>query len=133
MGNSTVVLVHGAHPDAPKLNPDRRGFLWMPDEGFSRAVSHKASADQAAIMAAVQRPISVRCIEEASPRPAWKGKASWFLLAEEDRMISPKTQRFMANRMGATIRSSRVDHAPMITAPDLVIDVILEAARATLS
>jgi hypothetical protein len=39
----------------------------------------------------------------------------------------------MAARMGAKVRSSRVDHSPMYTAPDLVIDVILEAARATLA
>ena len=44
-------------------------------------------------------------------------------------MINPKTQRFMADRMGATIRSKRVDHTPMLTEPDLVIDVILERAR----
>ena len=48
-------------------------------------------------------------------------------------MINPKTQHFMADRMGAKIRSSRVDHSPMYTEPNLVIDVILEAARETLS
>ena len=47
-------------------------------------------------------------------------------------MINPKTQQFMARRMGAKIRSSRVDHSPMYTATDLVIDVILEAARESL-
>ena len=44
-------------------------------------------------------------------------------------MINPETQRFMAGRMGATIRSYNVDHTPMYTAPELVVDVILEAAR----
>ena len=44
-------------------------------------------------------------------------------------MISPETQRYMANRMGAQIRSYQVDHSPMLTAPDLVVDVILEASR----
>jgi hypothetical protein len=54
-------------------------------------------------------------------------------VAEEDRMINPKTQHFMADRMGATVRSHPVDHSPMYTEPDLVVDVILEAARKTLS
>jgi pimeloyl-ACP methyl ester carboxylesterase len=81
----------------------------------------------------VQRPIAIRCIEEAAPAPAWKVKPSWFLLAEEDRMINPKTQRFMANRMGARVRPESTDHSPMLTAPALVIDLILEAARETLS
>jgi len=121
------------HPEAPKLAPDPHGLLWMPEDGFRRAVAHKASADQISIMAAVQRPIALRCIEEPAQAPAWKTKPSWFLLAEEDRMINPNTQRFMADRMGASVRSQRVDHTPMYTQPDLVIDVILEAARETLS
>jgi pimeloyl-ACP methyl ester carboxylesterase len=80
----------------------------------------------------VQRPISVQCIQEKAPAPVWKTKPSWFLLAEEDRMINPKTQQFMVRRMGARARSSRVDHSPMYTAPELVVDVIVEAARNTL-
>jgi pimeloyl-ACP methyl ester carboxylesterase len=121
-----------SHPEAPKLAPDKHNFIWMPEDGFSRAVAHKASTDRTRILAAVQRPISVQCIEENAPAPGWKSKPSWFLLAEEDRMINPKTQRFMAGRMGAKVRSSRVDHSPMYSAPDLVIDVILEAASVTL-
>lgn len=120
------------HADAPKLTPDKYGFLWMPEEGFRRAVAHKASPDQTSTMAAVQRPISIRCIQEPAPAPAWKAKPSWFLLAEEDRMINPKTQRFMADRMGASVRPKRSDHTPMATEPNLVVELILEAARATL-
>jgi hypothetical protein len=47
-------------------------------------------------------------------------------------MINLKTQRFMAGRMGAKVRSGRVDHSPMYSAPDLVIDMILGAASVTL-
>ena len=121
------------HPEAPKLAPDSHGFLWMADDGFRCALAHKASTDQTSIMAAVQRPIALACIQEPAPVPAWKTKPSWFLLAEEDRMINPKTQRFMADRMGANVRSHRVDHTPMYTEAPLVVDVILEAARETLS
>jgi pimeloyl-ACP methyl ester carboxylesterase len=122
-----------SHPKAPKLTPDADGFIWMPEGGFRDAVAHKASAGQTSIMQAVQRPIALRCIQEPAPTPAWKVKPSWFLLAEYDRMINPKTQRFMADRMKATVRSERVDHSPMYTAANLVIDLILEAAGETLS
>jgi pimeloyl-ACP methyl ester carboxylesterase len=105
----------------------------MPEESFGRAVAHKVSPDEALIMAAVQRPIALKCIQEKAPAPAWKTKPSWFLIAEEDRMISPETQRFMAARMGATVRSYKVDHSPMYTEPDLVVDVILQAVRETVS
>jgi pimeloyl-ACP methyl ester carboxylesterase len=128
-----VFYREAAHPEAPKLVPDSHGLIWMTDDGFRRAVAHKASADQTLIATAVQRPIAVQCIQEHAPVPAWKTMPSWYLLAEEDRMINPKTQRFMANRMGARIHSYAVDHSPMYTEPTLVIDPILEAARETLS
>jgi len=122
-----------AHPLAPQLAPDKAGWIWMPEEGFANAFAHHATADQIALCKAVQRPIALKCIQESAPKPAWRSKPSWFLIAEEDRMINPKTQQFMARRMGAKIRSSGVDHSPMLTAPDLAVDVILEAARESLS
>jgi pimeloyl-ACP methyl ester carboxylesterase len=121
------------HPAAPHLGPDEHGLIWMPAGGFACAVVHKASPDQIAILEAVQRPIAVKCIQEKAPVPAWKTTPSWFLLAEEDRMIAQETQRYMAERMGAKIRMHQVDHSPMHTAPDVVVGVILEAARETLA
>ncbi|HUC12494.1 MAG TPA: alpha/beta hydrolase [Stellaceae bacterium] len=115
------------HPQAPQLAPDADGLIWMPQEGFATAFSQHASPERAALFAATQRPIAVACIQEKAPRPAWKAKPSWYLLAEEDRMVNPATQRFMAQRMGAHIRSYKVDHTPLVTAPELVIDMILEA------
>jgi pimeloyl-ACP methyl ester carboxylesterase len=120
-------------PESPKLAPDSHGFIWIPDGGFRQAVAHKASAEQTSIATAVQRPIAVQCIQEPAPTPAWKTKPSWFLIAEEDRMINPKTQHFMADRMRAKVHSHHVDHSPMYTEPNLVINIILEAARETLS
>ena len=120
-------------PEQPKMVPDAHGFVWMPEEAFRRALAPKASADQQRIAAAVQRPIAVPCIQQPVPMPAWKAKPSWFLVAEEDRMINPKTQHFMAERMGAKVHTQPVDHTPMYSAPDLVVQVILEAARETLS
>jgi pimeloyl-ACP methyl ester carboxylesterase len=120
-------------PEQPKMVPDSHGFVWMPDDAFGRALAQNASSDQARIAASVQRPISVQCIQEPAPTPLWKSKPSWYLVAEEDRMINPKTQRFMADRMAATVRPHPVDHTPMYSSPALVVDVILEAARKTLS
>lgn len=119
------------HALAPQLAPDADGFIWMPDEGFERAFAQNASAGQIALCKAVQRPIALKSIQEPAPAPSWKSKPTWYLLAEEDRMINPKTQRFMAERMKATVKSFPVDHTPSLTAPDKVVDVILDAAKAT--
>lgn len=130
---ATVFYRDERHPDAPTLAPDKHGLIWMPDEGFHRAVAHKALPDQRSILAAAQRPIALTCIEEPVATPEWKTRPSWFLVAEEDRMISPRTQHFMAQRMGAVTRSHSVDHSPMLSEPDVVVRVVLEAARAALS
>ena len=115
------------HPQAPQLAPDAHGLIWMPQEAFRAAFSQHASSERAALLAATQRPIAVACIQEKAPRPAWKVKPSWYLITEEDRMINPPTQLFMAQRMGARIRSEKVDHTPLVTAPEAVIEVILDA------
>lgn len=128
-----VFYLNPNSPEAPKMVPNSHGFVWLPDDAFSRAITHKASADESKIAAALQRPIGVQCIQEPAPAPTWKTKPSWFLVAEEDRMINPRTQRFMADRMNARVHSYPVDHSPMISDPRVVIDVILEAARETLS
>ena len=120
-------------PQQPKMVPDPHGYVWMPVDAFHEAIAQKASAEQARIAAAVQRPISVQCIQEPTPAPGWKTKPAWYLVAEEDRMINPKTQQFMAERMHATVRSHPVDHTPMYASPAVVVDVILEAAQKTLS
>jgi pimeloyl-ACP methyl ester carboxylesterase len=121
------------HPKAPQLAPDADGFIWLPDEAFGAAFCQQASPEQAALLAATQRPIALPCIQEKAPRPAWKSKPSWYLVAQEDRMINPATQLFLARRMGARIRSERVDHTPLVSAPELLVDMILDAGSAHMS
>jgi pimeloyl-ACP methyl ester carboxylesterase len=118
------------HPQAPQLAPDSDGFIWMPDSGFPTAFAQHASKQQNALFAAVQRPINVACIQEKAPKPRWKSVPSWYLLAEQDRMINPKTQEFMAARMKAGVHRADVDHSPIATAPDKVVRLLGEALRA---
>ena len=117
------------HPDAPKLAPDSNGLVWLPEDAFAAAFAQHAPADEQAILAAVQRPISVSCISTKVGKPLWMERPSWFLVAEEDRMINPDTQRFMAMRMKAKVRSHPVDHTPSVTAPQVVAGIIVDAVR----
>jgi pimeloyl-ACP methyl ester carboxylesterase len=121
------------HPQAPKLAPDGHGLIWLPSDAFATAFAHDATREEHALLSAVQRPISPACISVAVERPLWGSRPSWFLIAERDRMIVPETQRFMADRMKARVYSHPVDHTPSVTAPAVVVDVILEAIRAPLS
>ena len=115
------------HPLAPKLAPDDNGLIWLPDEAFRNAFAQHASADDLAVLSAVQRPISPACITVPAKRPLWKDVPSFFLLAEEDRMIPAETQRFMAARMNAKVKEQAVDHTPSVTAPHVVVEIIREA------
>jgi len=117
------------HPQAPKLAPDSNGLIWLPEGAFATAFAQNASADQQAVLAAVQRPISVKCITVPVGRPLWRDVPSWFLIAEDDRMIVPQTQRYMAERMKAKTKVQAVDHTPSVTAPAVVVDIIRDAIR----
>ncbi|WP_322028365.1 alpha/beta hydrolase [Paraburkholderia sp. J76] len=128
-GESVADVFHrgNAHPQAPQLAPDRHGWIWLPQEAFANAFAQHATAQEAAALAAIQRPIAAACIGEAVGRPLWRDRPAWFLVAGEDRMIDPDTQRFMASRMNAQVRAHEVDHAPSVTAPDVTTQVIAEA------
>lgn len=89
------------HPKKPKLEPDSHGLVWLPESAFADAFAQRGSPEEQAVLAAVQRPISVSCIG---------------------------AERFMAVRMGARARSRPVDHMPLVTAPDDVVDIIRDAA-----
>jgi hypothetical protein len=125
------------HPQAPRLQPDAYGLIWMPQEGFQNAFAQNASDDVKAVTASVQRPIAVGCIEELAPKPAWRSKPSWFLIAEQDRGTrphdQPKDAALHGRADGGEDPSSPVDHTPLLTAPGVVADIIGEAARATLT
>jgi pimeloyl-ACP methyl ester carboxylesterase len=120
------------HPRAPKLAPDADGLIWLPEDAFAAAFAPNASAEEQSVLFAIQRPIAVPCINTKVGRPLWKDRPAWFLLAEADRMIVQDNQRFMAGRMKARVRSHSVDHTPIVTAHDVVVDIIREAAAATL-
>jgi pimeloyl-ACP methyl ester carboxylesterase len=118
------------HPQAPKLAPDNHGLIYLPHAAFAAAFAQNASPEEQAILAAVQRPLSPACISVKMQRPLWKNRPAWYLVAEQDHMIIEDNQRFMAARMKAQVRSHRVDHAPQVTKPGVVLDIIREAIDA---
>jgi pimeloyl-ACP methyl ester carboxylesterase len=79
------------------------------------------------LLAALQRPIAPACITTRVGPPRWRDLLSWFLVAEQDYLILPETQLFMAQRMRAHVRAQQVDHAPMVTSPAAVVEIIREA------
>jgi pimeloyl-ACP methyl ester carboxylesterase len=64
---------------------------------------------------------------------AWRSKPSWYIVARNDRTVQPELQRFVAKRMGATITETDSSHVPMLSQPELVINVIRAAANAVVA
>ena len=118
------------HPRAPKLTPDNHGLIYLPEAAFAEAFAPNATSEEQALFAATQRPIAPSCISTRVGHPLWRDLPSWFLVAEQDYMILPETQRFMAQRMRARVHAHEVDHMPLVTAPTVVVEIIREAVVA---
>lgn len=88
------------------------------------------TADQAAVLAVTQRPIAAAAFSEKTGPPAWKSIKSWAVVATGDKAIGTDLVRQMAQRAGAKITEVDSSHVVMVSHPDVVTDVIMEAARA---
>jgi pimeloyl-ACP methyl ester carboxylesterase len=115
-------------PGSAAISPDEHGYLWINREHFHEAFAADATATEAAVMAAVQRPLSLASFTGKEGVPAWKKIPSWYLTCTEDHMIPPPAQEFMAKRMGATVRSVPTSHAPFMSRPRDVASIISLAA-----
>jgi pimeloyl-ACP methyl ester carboxylesterase len=85
------------------------------------------SDQAAALIAATQRPLSELAFSDPSGPPAWKDRPSWAVIATDDRAAGTDVTRSMAERAGATITEVDGSHAIMISQPQAVADVILDA------
>jgi hypothetical protein len=88
------------------------------------------TTEQAAVMAATQRPVAELAFREPSGPPAWKSLPSWTVLATSDLAAGTDVVRSMAERAGATITEADGSHVIMVAQPEVVADVIMTAAGA---
>ena len=118
-------------PGSVAIEPDAHGYLWINQEKFHEAFAGGATADEAAVMAAVQKPLALAAFSGKQGTPAWKTIPSWYLVCTEDQMIPPPAQEFLAKRMDATVRSVPSSHCPFISHPEAVANIIALAADST--
>jgi pimeloyl-ACP methyl ester carboxylesterase len=96
---------------------------------FRQLFAQDVPANQAAVMAASQRPAALATLGEPSGPPAWEDIESWYLVARDDHTIPPVSERFMAKRAGAHTVEIRSSHAAMVSHPGIVTRLVLRAAR----
>jgi pimeloyl-ACP methyl ester carboxylesterase len=105
--------------------------LYIQADKFRHQFAADVPADQAALMAATQRPIAQSALEEKTTTAAWEQKPSWDIVTTQDLNIPAAAQLFMANRAHAHITEAVASHSVAVSRPDLVARVIEEAANAT--
>jgi pimeloyl-ACP methyl ester carboxylesterase len=128
-GESTANFV-----DVAKLPPgllvfDSGGFAYINPEMFHQAFVQDANATEAETMAVVQKPAHQSILTEPSGPPAWKQLPTWFEVSESDHIIPPDAQRQFAQRMNATTISLNSSHASLVTHPDEIAQLILNATK----
>ncbi len=121
----------GEQTARPVPRSDGTTDLYIASESFHDIFCQDVSAPQAALLCATQRPATQEALTEPSgEQPLWKRVPSWFLIGEEDRIIPPALQRYMAERARAqrTVAIEGASHAIAVSRPDATVHPILEAA-----
>ena len=97
---------------------------------FRDAFAADLPDEQTALMAATQRPVAESAFSERSGPPAWKDRPSWAMVATGDKAAGADVIRSMAKRAGATITELEGSHVIMVSQPEAVTNLILEAIEA---
>ena len=105
------------------------GFGGLTEEAFLDDFANGVERDRARTLYAVQGRVSEMLFHERVSEAAWRTKPSWYAISRNDRTTSPDLERFLAKRMGATTVQIDSGHLSLITHPDEVTQLILEAAR----
>ena len=108
---------------------DSGEFAYLNPKMFHGAFVQDANASEAETLAAVQKPAHQSLFAEKSGPPAWKQLPSWFEVSEGDHIIPPDAQRNFAKRMNATTISLNSSHASLVTHPDEIAELILNATK----
>jgi pimeloyl-ACP methyl ester carboxylesterase len=141
---SALVYVAARAPDAGEdytalakgypTPPASAGILFDGDEGrlseeaFLRDFAGDLPEAKAKVLHAAQEPFHKALLAGKTTHTAWRSKPSYYAVSTEDRTINPDLERFMAKRMGAKTIEVKASHLSLISQPDAITQLILEAA-----
>jgi pimeloyl-ACP methyl ester carboxylesterase len=141
---SAVAYVAARAPDADEdysalakrfpTPPATAGIVFDGEEGrlsepaFLRDFAGDVPESKAKVLYAVQQPFQKSLLAGKTTQAAWRTKPSFYAISTEDRTINPDLQRFMAKRMGAKTIEVKASHVSLISQPDVIAALILDAA-----
>jgi len=109
---------------------DKDGFLTLSPQSIASEFAQDVSPEEANLIAATQGPVRGANFEQKVTIAAWTTKPSWYIVADQDRMIHPDAQRGLAKKIDAKTVTLHSSHVPMLSNPQAVADAIAEAAVA---
>ena len=117
-------------PLGTAVAPDSAGFLSIDRSKFQSVFANDLPTDEAALLAATQKPIAGAIFGEGVKAAAWKTIPSWYVVSTQDNAINPDLERFMAKRIGARTTEIKASHVGFISLPAEIAKVIEAAAGA---
>jgi len=128
-GESALGLITSVPtPVGSELRPDKSGFLKLTPKGIAEDFAQDLPAKEIEVLIATQVPVNVAAMKGEVTIPAWKSKPSWYIIAANDRAISPDLEAAQAKKIGATTITVPSSHVVMLAQQAQVAGVIFDAA-----
>lgn len=119
---------YGPTPGLGELRPIGDGFVVLTQKGIQEDFAPDLSIEEQMIMVATEVPTQGAALASTISAPAWRSKPTWFVIASNDRMISPKQEKDSAEKMNAKTLILPTSHVPMLSRPEEVAAFIIDAA-----
>jgi len=131
IGESALALTGLVAPSrmSSELRPNEQGFLSLTRDGVFEGFAQDASVEEKAALFQNQRPSSAAALSTPVNVAAWRDKPTWYLVATLDQAIPPALQEIFVKKLGAVQATVAAGHCSMISQPQAVADIILQAAQ----
>ncbi len=126
--STDVVKPYPPSPGLAEAKPDAAGFLSLSRKGVDEDFVPDIPAAQRAIVYATQGPWNSAALADKVADPAWKTKPSWYIVVN-DRMLPPEYEQAIAKHIHARTTTLTTGHVPMLSMPNKVAAVIIDAAN----
>ena len=117
-----------APPLGTAVVPDSAGFLYIDRAKVADVFANDLPKEEAALLAATQKPLAAAIFGEPLKAAAWKSIPSWYVVSTQDKAINPDLERFMAKRMNAKTKELKASHVSFISNAAEIAKVIESAA-----
>lgn len=119
-----------APPGLSRIKNDGAGYLTLSEEGWVNDVGQDLPKEEARVLSVLQPPLAASTFGDKVTEPAWASRPTWYIVSTQDRVVSVDLERELAAAMGAKTTELAASHLSLLSMPEAVTGVILEAVAA---